>query len=1244
MSSGPPAKGPRRAVRIGKYEVLAHIASGGMGAVYRARDTESGREVALKVLNPEMAAKPAMLERFRREARSAAKLRHENIVTVYEFGEAGGTCYLAMEFIDGIDLYEYSERKGPLNPEEARVLIVQACRALAHAHEQDIVHRDVKPSNFLITRQGGRPVVKMTDLGLARETASDEFRVTRAGTTVGTLDYMAPEQARDSSAADVRSDLYSLGCTWYHLLAGRPPFPAGGLAERLYKILNEAPPDVRKLNPRVSAATAAVLGRLLAKAPDQRHQTPAELLDDLLALEGGGRPPSGARVLASRAETEAEAVAAAPPRVARSRGPRLRTGPRPRSSSTDADLGPTVVPPSGGRSRLALWLALAGAATVILLVLGVGLAVALALGLHRPSPTPADESAAAGAPPPAPPAAQPGEPPARGVGLQPANPDRQVTNLPHAPAQERVLSTRPAPPAPARPAALRSLYKPDKPLDAAALRQEVEAPWTRVAAPAGEPVLLRVSRLPGAGGHASLAAAFAAAPADRPAVIEVRDNGPLFVTPAAAAGRHLVVRAAKGFRPLLVWDVARSVEDREKAREPVGADGLALLAVKGGSLTLEGIDVVLSAGESAAGPLVLLAAADGDLAATDCTFSAVGKPRGGVVLARLRGADKSGGRCRFTRCYARGSGLVALDANRPGAEALFDGCLVVGGEAPLVQVRADNEHGANLRVVRSTFVGGGTFAQVRPTAAAGDSAAFRFLGWDALLSRAGAREGGALLEVADRAGTLKMDWRAYNCLYAGQPDLLAASEAISAAEDRKWRVHWQRAEGDEVRREPWPAGAPNEPGEAAAVVYKAADTPVAFASSTDASRPLGCAVAALPPAPDNWLALCCEKAPAPQVDALLDGAAPEVPAPGDGLYHGGAVDLDQVELGDLLERLDKSGRLGPKVVLRLSGKGEHAVRPIRLKGKGLVLYAEPPAEGAVPLTLTPAGAPDGTVALIEMDGGSLDVIGLNLRLPEGGAAAGLPYLLKVRGGDLRLSRCRLEGPRFAAPAGHRAVACLEGSGSAAPDAARRCSVTDSVLVSGRGAVEVRGTGARLVVRQSLLVSAADALHFVPGAALRDRAAVGCLLERVTVAAKGAAVRLADAPSAGVVRDPVIFQTLHCAFLNPFMDRPNRAGLLLCEGDALARGLLVWQSDGDTYDRRLVFGAAAVGALPARAEPFDAWARLWGSNGVRGPGHGVPLRASFDLKRWPLERLAVPGGRGAEIALLPLPKTTTRLPR
>src|SRR5262245_3374452 len=156
MPAEPSGKGGRRPQRIGKYEILKHIASGGMGAIYKALDTDLGRQVALKVLPPEMAAKPAMLKRFQREARSAARLRHENIVTIYDVGEAAGTYFLALEFVDGIDLHDYICRRGKLKPELARQILVQATRALAHAHEQGIVHRDIKPSNLLITQKDGQ--------------------------------------------------------------------------------------------------------------------------------------------------------------------------------------------------------------------------------------------------------------------------------------------------------------------------------------------------------------------------------------------------------------------------------------------------------------------------------------------------------------------------------------------------------------------------------------------------------------------------------------------------------------------------------------------------------------------------------------------------------------------------------------------------------------------------------------------------------------------------------------------------------------------------------------------------------------------------------------------------------------------------------------------------------------------------------------------------------------------------------
>ncbi len=406
MSSDTAAKGPRRNIRIGKYEVLSHVATGGMGAVYKARDTETGQDVALKVLSPEMAAKPGMVERFRREAKHAAKLRHENVVTLHEFCEASRTYFLVMEFIDGIDLHDYSNRKGALDPQEALEIIVQACRAIDHAYQQGVIHRDIKPSNFLLTQQGERRVVKLTDLGLAREANDEEFRVTRAGTTVGTLDYMSPEQARDSGSADIRSDLYSLGSTWYHLLAGHAPFPKGGLGERLHRIMHEDPPDIRQANPNVPAAMASVLHRLMAKSPAQRYQTPEDLLRDLEALQRGESLLTPRQLLEGLALEEGEAIE--PPRKksrasSRSANDGRRTPqslPSRARPDTKMSKSTAEVPIAAAKASKAvaeapsdeaepairphLWYGLGGAAAIVLVV-GVAVALSLRRGRHDDS-------------------------------------------------------------------------------------------------------------------------------------------------------------------------------------------------------------------------------------------------------------------------------------------------------------------------------------------------------------------------------------------------------------------------------------------------------------------------------------------------------------------------------------------------------------------------------------------------------------------------------------------------------------------------------------------------------------------------------------------------------------------------------------------------------------------------------------------------------------------------------------------
>src|SRR5579872_275956 len=294
MAADPSSKGQPRTVRLGKYTVVDAVASGGMGTIFRAHDPETGRDIALKMLTPELAAKPAMLQRFRREAAHASKLHHENIVKSYELFEHHGKFFIPMEFVEGNDLGQYIEANARLDPEESRQIMIQACRALKYAHDHGIVHRDIKPSNFLLSNKNGRLVVKLTDFGLARN-PDHEAQITSEGTTVGTVNYISPEQARDSSSADIRSDLYSLGCTWYHMLAGHPPFPDGGIAERIVKHLQEEPPDVRQFNPHVSKALVTMLNRLLAKKPRERYQTPAELLNDLHSLTAVKLPKESAR-------------------------------------------------------------------------------------------------------------------------------------------------------------------------------------------------------------------------------------------------------------------------------------------------------------------------------------------------------------------------------------------------------------------------------------------------------------------------------------------------------------------------------------------------------------------------------------------------------------------------------------------------------------------------------------------------------------------------------------------------------------------------------------------------------------------------------------------------------------------------------------------------------------------------------------------------------------------------------------
>ncbi|ORA85346.1 Stk1 family PASTA domain-containing Ser/Thr kinase [Mycobacterium malmoense] len=312
-----------------RYELGEILGFGGMSEVHLARDVRLHRDVAVKVLRADLARDPSFYLRFRREAQNAAALNHPSIVAVYDTGEAetptGPLPYIVMEYVDGVTLRDIVHTDGPLPPRRAIEIIADACQALNFSHQNGIIHRDVKPANIMISATNA---VKVMDFGIARAIADSGNSVTQTAAVIGTAQYLSPEQARGDTV-DARSDVYSLGCVLYEILTGEPPFTGDSPVAVAYQHVREDPIPPSKRHEGISADLDAVVLKALAKNPENRYQTAAEMRADLVRVHNG-ETPEAPKVL-----TDAERSSLLSPTGGGHGGP--RTDPLPRQVLDDTD-------------------------------------------------------------------------------------------------------------------------------------------------------------------------------------------------------------------------------------------------------------------------------------------------------------------------------------------------------------------------------------------------------------------------------------------------------------------------------------------------------------------------------------------------------------------------------------------------------------------------------------------------------------------------------------------------------------------------------------------------------------------------------------------------------------------------------------------------------------------------------------------------------------------------------------------
>ena len=807
-----------------------------MSTVYRGVHIQTGHEVALKVLIRTLARNSTLLQRFLREARSAESLEHPNIVAIYDRGIDAGRHYLVLEYVPGGDFHDYVQKNGPLPLSEAIRVVRSVASGLKYAATRGLIHRDIKPSNILRSPSGE---AKIIDLGLALQSHVEDERVTREGTTVGTVDYMAPEQARDSRATSILSDMYSLGCTFYYFLAGIPPFPGGDITDKLTRHARSPSPDIRDLRPDIPPGVAAILLRLLAKNPEDRYGNYDDLISalDAAAIAPGDQTP-GIPLVPLDAEEDEDWVP--PPEASREVAPAsslplndLDDALIPMESLADlAGLTPETSPPPmragaaeiaqplprGQRSAgtpdsedvesqaVTLQAPIArSTSTWILSTTVIGVAfVILVIGIHQFM----------------------GGSPISGVtdddfddfedvGISNSNQERTGRSASEIGSKQGTIDRRKLDALSGRPGGISQpppwIEPEDKDPVPGDNREEalehvnhrgLVPEWARAIAsdPPSNPVVV-VRRVAEPGGTLIKPTLHVALDEVRGGIAELADQGPLPIEDVNISGESRLIRARPGYRPILY--VERS--SANSLRHPSS-----ILSLERKNVTFEGIDFIVNVLDLTSRQTAFFTCAGSNLTFVDCTVTILNPRSKPFSFLRVEPSSVRPSRIRLERTMVRGAFGPAVEMLSSQGDLVLDRAVILCGTGPVIRMNSPdtaNEH--RICLVDSVVAGPGPIVQQAKSANGAKNRPLLFRSYGSAFGRLQVPGIASVIASTDaeKSAAQQVDWAGEQNLFAGWKGFFArGNEPTILVDDLAGvRSTWSATEKDSIQiLQGWP--------------------------------------------------------------------------------------------------------------------------------------------------------------------------------------------------------------------------------------------------------------------------------------------------------------------------------------------------------------------------------------------------------------------------------------------------------